>query len=63
MTSRLDKALEQFGTETHVLTDDERAAVHVGIDQANRGEFVSDAEMEAFWRRNRFTPGGAIPPA
>ena len=45
--------MEASGTAVHVLTDNERAAVQVGLDQANRGEFVSDAEMEAFWRRNR----------
>jgi hypothetical protein len=50
---RVLEIMEQSGTETHILTDDERGAVQVGIDQANRGEFVSDAEMEAFWRRNR----------
>ena len=50
---RVLEIMEQSGTETYTLTDDERAAVQVGLDQANRGEFVSDAEMEAFWRRNR----------
>jgi predicted transcriptional regulator len=50
---RVLEIMEQSGTETHALTDNERAAIQVGLDQANRGEFVSDAEMEAFWRRNR----------
>lgn len=50
---RVLEIMEQSGTETRALTDDERAAVQVGVDQANRGELVSDAEMEAFWRRNR----------
>ena len=50
---RVLEIMEQSGTGTYALTDDERAAVQVGLDQANRGEFVSDAEMEAFWRRNR----------
>jgi predicted transcriptional regulator len=50
---RVLEVMEQSGTAVHMLTDDERAAVQVGLDQANRGEFVSDAEMEAFWRRNR----------
>ena len=50
---RVLEIMEQSGIGTHALTDDERAAVQVGLDQANRGEFVSDAEMEAFWRRNR----------
>jgi len=50
---RVLEVMEQSGTAVHMLTDNERAAVQVGLDQANRGEFVSDAEMEAFWRRNR----------
>ena len=45
--------MEQSGTAVYMLTDDERAAVQIGLDQANRGEFISDSEMEAFWRRNR----------
>jgi len=44
---------ESAGISDEVLTDSERAAVQVGLDQANRGEFISDAEMEAFRRRNR----------
>ncbi len=35
----------------YVMTDDERAAVNEGLAQAERGEFVSDAEMLAFWKR------------
>ena len=35
------------------LSDDERAAVRVGLEQAKRGEFVPDDEMERFWQRNR----------
>jgi hypothetical protein len=46
------EVMEQSGTSVYTLTDDERTAVQVGIDQANRGEFVSDSDMEAFWRRN-----------
>lgn len=36
----------------YVMTPDERAAVDEGIGQARRGEFVSDEEMDAFWKRN-----------
>ena len=46
------QVMEQSGTAVYTLTGDERAAVQIGLDQANRGEFVSDSEMEAFWRRN-----------
>jgi len=44
---------EQSGSADYMLTADERDAVQIGLDQANRGEFISDSEMEAFWRRNR----------
>jgi len=39
--------------ETDRLSDDARAAVRVGLEQAKRGEFVSDDQMERFWKRNR----------
>jgi predicted transcriptional regulator len=35
----------------YIMDDDERAAVEEGLEQARRGEFVSDAEMEAFWKK------------
>jgi hypothetical protein len=35
------------------LSDDERAAVRKGMDAARRGEFVSDEELEAFYRGHR----------
>jgi hypothetical protein len=35
----------------YVMTDDERAAVMRGLKQAQRGEFISDEEVEAFWNR------------
>ena len=36
----------------YVMTAAERDAVDEGLGQVSRGEFVSDAEMEAFWKRN-----------
>jgi predicted transcriptional regulator len=33
------------------LSDDEWAAIQEGNAQAERGEFVSDEEMAAFWKR------------
>ena len=39
-------------TGTYVMTDEERAAVREGLEQARRGEFVPDEEMEAFWKRH-----------
>jgi len=35
------------------LSDDERAAVRKGMEAARRGEFVSDDELQAFYRRHR----------
>jgi predicted transcriptional regulator len=34
------------------LTDEERAAVREGMEAARRGEFVSDDELAAFYRRH-----------
>jgi predicted transcriptional regulator len=33
------------------MSDDERAAVMMGLEQAQRGEFVPEEEVEAFWKR------------
>jgi predicted transcriptional regulator len=35
----------------YVMNEEERAAVHEGLEQARRGEFVSDDEMDAFWKK------------
>lgn len=34
------------------LDDETRAAIREGLDQARRGEFVSDEEIEALWKRH-----------
>jgi hypothetical protein len=34
------------------LTEDERVAVRRGMEAARRGEFVSDEELAAFYRRH-----------
>ena len=34
------------------LDDETRAAIREGLDQARRGEFVPDDEIEAIWRRH-----------
>jgi hypothetical protein len=49
--ARLLEAMEESGTDVYRLSDDERRAVNVGLDQAKRGEFVSDADLKKF--RNR----------
>ena len=34
------------------IDDDTRAAILEGLEQARRGEFVPDAEIEALWKRH-----------
>ena len=41
------------------LGDETRAAVHEGREQARRGEFASDEDMAAFFKRHGVKPGGA----
>jgi hypothetical protein len=41
------------------LSEDERAAVRKGMEAARRGEFVSDEELEAFYRRHRGRRSGS----
>ena len=38
-------------TGIYVMSNEERAAVQEGLQQAARGEFVPDDEMDAFWKR------------
>jgi predicted transcriptional regulator len=33
------------------LDDEARAAIRQGLEQARRGEFVPDAQIEALWKR------------
>jgi predicted transcriptional regulator len=35
----------------YVLTDEERKAVEEGLAEAERGEFATDEEVAAMWRR------------
>ena len=48
--------LEQIagaGDDVYRLSDEERRLVREGIADLEAGRIVSDADMEAFWRRNR----------
>jgi predicted transcriptional regulator len=47
-------AMLSMAEETPVvaLDDETRAAIREGLDQARRGEFVSDEEIEALWKRH-----------
>jgi predicted transcriptional regulator len=47
-------AMLSMAEETPVaaLDDETRAAIREGLEQARRGEFVPDGEIEALWRRH-----------
>ena len=47
----LAREIEARRSGVYVLSDEERAAVQEGLDQAQRGEFVPDHEMTAFWKK------------
>jgi hypothetical protein len=51
--ARLLDEVERAGTGVVQLSEEERQAVQVGLDQAKRGEFVADVDMAAFWERNK----------
>jgi predicted transcriptional regulator len=38
-------------TGVYVMTEEEQAAVREGLEQARRGEFVLDEEVDAFWKK------------
>jgi predicted transcriptional regulator len=44
-------AIESRRGEPIELDDETLAAIHEGLDQADRGEFASPAEMDAVWKR------------
>lgn len=49
--AELAREIEARRTGVYVMNDEERAAVRQGLAEATRGEFVSDDEMDAFWKR------------
>lgn len=44
------RTIEARRTGVYVMSADERAAVEEGRQQARTGEFVSDEDMEKFWK-------------
>jgi hypothetical protein len=46
------RVIEARRTGTYVMTDQERLAVREGLTQVDHGEFVSEEEMNAFWKRS-----------
>jgi len=47
----LAREIEARRSGVYIMSDAERAAVQEGLDQARRGEFVLDDEMDAFWKK------------
>jgi predicted transcriptional regulator len=48
--AEIAREIEARRTRVYAMNDDERAAVREGLDQARRGEFMPDDEMDAFWK-------------
>jgi hypothetical protein len=44
-------AMTDGATSMVPLDDETRAAIREGLEQARRGQFASDAEVEALWQR------------
>jgi predicted transcriptional regulator len=51
--ARMIEAMEESGIEVYHLSDEERLLVDEGLEQATRGQFVPDEDMEKFWNRHR----------
>jgi predicted transcriptional regulator len=49
--AEIAREIEARRTGIYVMTEEERAAVKEGLRQADRGEFVPDHEMDAFWKK------------
>jgi len=49
--AELAREIEARRSGVYVMSDEERAAVQAGLDQARRGEFVPDDQMDAFWKK------------
>jgi predicted transcriptional regulator len=49
--AELAREIEARRLGVYVMSEEERAAVEEGSDQARRGEFVPDDEMDAFWKK------------
>jgi len=49
--AELAREIEARRTGVYVINEEERAAIRRGLDEAARGEFVPDDEMNAFWKK------------
>lgn len=45
------REIEARRTGVYEMTESERLAVEEGLAQIDRGEFVSEEEMQSFWKR------------
>jgi hypothetical protein len=45
------REIEARRTGVYVLTADEEVAIREGLSQLDRGDWVSEEDMKAFWRR------------
>lgn len=50
--ARVIVEIERQQSDVYRLSDDERAAIEEGLAQADRGEFVSEEDMAAFFKRH-----------
>jgi hypothetical protein len=46
------------GRRLYCLSDDERADIEAALEEVERDEVASDAEVAAVFNRNRAAPGG-----
>ena len=51
--ARVLEQIAEAGDEVYRLDEEERGLVRDGIADLDAGRVVSDADMEAFWRRHR----------
>ncbi len=49
--AELAREIEARRTGVYKMTEEERVGVREGLQQAERGEFISDDEMDAFWKK------------
>ncbi len=47
------REIESRRTSVYSLSEDERRAVRAGLEDARRGDFASDEEIEAFYQLHR----------
>jgi predicted transcriptional regulator len=48
---KIAREIEARRNGVYVMNDEERAAEREGLEQARRGEFMSDEEMDTFWAK------------